>query len=87
MAVFNDNPQDKKPRLRLGYGSANKARRSIRLLKKQPRKYQTQVAHTLYYRAKYHKYQTKGMKNAQKLYGRFLKTLKNTKNTQKQKLV
>ncbi len=79
MAVFNDNPQDKKPRLRLGYGSANKARRSIKLLKKQPRQYQTQVAHTLYYRAKYHKYQTKGMKNAQKLYGRFLKTLKNTK--------
>jgi hypothetical protein len=61
MAVFNDNPQDKKPRLRLGYGSANKARRSIRLLKKQPRKYQTQVAHTLYYRAKYHKYQTKDL--------------------------
>ncbi len=79
MAVFNDNPQDKKPRLRLGYGSANKARRSIKLLKKQPRQYQTQVAHTLYYRAKYHRYQTKGMKNTQKLYGRFLKTLKNTK--------
>ena len=79
MGVFNDNPPNKKPKLRLGYGTANKARRSIRLLKKQPRHYQMQAAHTLYYRAKYHKHQTKGMKNAQKIYGRFLKTLKNTK--------
>ena len=76
MGVFNDNPPDKKPTLRLGYGTANKARRSIRLLKKQPRQYQIQAGHTLYYRAKFHKHQTKGMKNAQKLYGKFLKTLK-----------
>jgi hypothetical protein len=79
MGVFNDNPPDKKPKLRLGYGTANKARRSIRLLKKQPRQYQIQAGHTLYYRAKFHKHQTKGMKNAQKLYGKFLKTLKNTR--------
>lgn len=39
MGVFNDNPPNKKPKLRLGYGTANKARRSIRLLKKQPRQY------------------------------------------------
>lgn len=77
MPLFNDNPHSKKPKLRLGYGTANKAKRSIRLLKKQPRQYQTQVAHTLYYRAKYHKHQTKGMRNAQKIYGKFLKTLKN----------
>jgi hypothetical protein len=76
MAVFNDNPPDKKPKLRLGYGTANKARRSIKLLEKESRQYQTQAAHTLYYRAKYHKYQTKGMREAQKIYGKFLKTLK-----------
>jgi hypothetical protein len=76
MAVFNDNPQGKKPRLRLGYGTANKARRSIRLLKKQPLQYQFQAAHTLYSRAKYHKYQTNDMKEAQKIYGKFLETLK-----------
>ncbi len=46
MGVFNDNPQssaslrpNKKPKLRLGYGTANKARKSIRVLKKQPRQY------------------------------------------------
>ena len=79
MAVFNDNPPGKKPKLRLGYGTANKARASIKKLKKQPRQYQMQAAHTLYSRAKYHKYQTKGMKEAQKVYGKFLKTLKRTR--------
>ena len=80
MAVFNDNPPNKKPRLRLGYGTANKARRSVKLLRKQPRQYQVQAAHTLYYRAKYHKHQTKGMKNAMRIYGKFLKTLKQTQH-------
>ena len=76
MAVFNDNPPNKKPKLRLGYGSALKARASVKKLKKEPRQYQSQAAHTLYYRAKYHKHQTKGMKEAQKIYGKFIKTLK-----------
>jgi hypothetical protein len=76
MAVFNNSPPSKKPRLRLGYGTANRARNSIKLLKKQPLQYQSQAAHTLYSRAKYHKYQTKGMREAQKIYGKFLKTLK-----------
>jgi hypothetical protein len=76
MAIFNDNPKDKRPRIRLGYGTGNRARQSIKLLKKQPKQYQSQVAHTLYYRAKYHKYQTKGMKNAMKIYKKFLQTLK-----------
>jgi hypothetical protein len=83
MGVFNDNPNGKKPKLRLGYGSANKARRSVKLLKKQPRQYQTQAAYTLYYRAKYHKHQTKGMKEAEKIYGKFIKTLKKNRKTQK----
>ena len=76
MAVFNDNPPNKKPRLRLGYGTANRARKSIRKLKKQPYQYQVLTAHTLYSRAKYHKHQTEGMKNAAKIYRKFLQTLK-----------
>jgi len=76
MGVFDDNPKGKKPKLRLGYGTANKARKSIKLLKKQPRQYQSQAAHTLYYRAKYHKHQTEGMRQAQKIYRKFLQTLK-----------
>jgi hypothetical protein len=84
MAVFNDPPPGKHPRIKLQYGTANKARASIRRLKKQPLQYQTQVAHTLYYRAKYHKHQTEGMKEAARIYGRFLKTL-TRKQTQKSK--
>jgi hypothetical protein len=80
MGVFDDNPPGKKPRLRLGYGTANRARKSIKLLKKQPRQYQLQAAHTLYYRAKYHKHPTEGMKEAQKIYRKFLKTLKRHRN-------
>lgn len=76
MAIFNDYPVGKKPRLRLGYGTANKARKSVKRLRKEPRQYQLQAAHTLYYRAKYHKHQTKGMKEAQKIYGKFIQTLK-----------
>ncbi len=83
MAVFNDNPRGKTPRLRLGYGTANKARRSVKMLKKQPLQYQTQAAHTLYYRAKYHKHQTKGMRNSMKIYGRFIKTLRQHGKTPK----
>ena len=76
MAVFNDNPPNKKRRLHLGYGTATKARASIKKLRRQPRQYQVLAAHTLYSRAKYHKHQTKGMKEAMKIYGKFIKTLK-----------
>jgi len=76
MAVFNDNPHGKAPKVKLQYGTAAKARKSIRRLKSQPRQYQMQAAHTLYYRAKYHKHQTKGMRNAAKIYRRFIQTLK-----------
>jgi hypothetical protein len=86
MGVFNDYPPGKKPRLRLGYGTANKARKSVKRLRKEPRQYQLQAAHTLYYRAKYHKYQTKGMKEAEKVYGKFIKTLKRRHKTQKKNL-
>jgi hypothetical protein len=47
------------PKFRAGYGTAKKAR---------------QVAGTMYYRAKYHKYQTPGMKEAMKIYGDYLKS-------------
>ncbi len=74
MSLFNNR---KKPiKLRLGYGTAKKARKSIKSLRHKSRQYQLQAAQTMYYRAKYHKYQTKGMRNAQKIYRKFLQTLK-----------
>ncbi len=71
--LFNDNPRGK-PRLRtLGYGTKKKAINSVKKLKKMDKAYQRQAATTMYYRAKYHKYQTKGMKDAMKVYGHFLR--------------
>lgn len=69
--LFN-NPIGKPKTRGIGYGSAEKARRSLALIKDKPLSYQKQVAITMYYRAKYHKYQTKGMREAQAIYKDFL---------------
>ena len=71
--LFNDNPRGHSRTTGIGYGSAVKARKSLKKIYKKPRAYQKQVATTMYYRAKYHKYQTPGMRNAMKVYGKFLK--------------
>jgi hypothetical protein len=73
--LFNDNPRGA-PRVKgIGYGTAKKARNSIKKIRGKPKAYKHQVATTMYFRAKYHKYQTKGMKEAQKVWGEYLKTL------------
>lgn len=75
--VFNDNPPGKRRKIRLGYGTAKRARNSVKKLRRLTNKqYKSQVAHTLYYRAKYHKHQTPGMREAMKIYAKFIKTLK-----------
>ena len=73
--LFNDNPRGK-PRTRgIHYGTAKGARNSIRRLKGKPKAYRHQVATTMYYRAKYHKYRTKNMEAAMKVYKSFLNKL------------
>lgn len=73
--LFNDNPRGA-PRTRgIGYGTAEKARKSIQLLKGKPKVYRHQVATTMYYRAKHHKYQNQGMRDAMKVWGNYIKTL------------
>ena len=74
--LFSNNPRGKPKLKTLGYGTAKKARNSVRKLRKMPRAYQHQAATTMYYRAKYHAHQTNGMRNAMRIYGRFLKTMK-----------
>lgn len=70
--LFNDNPRGRSVTTGVGYGSAEKARRSLRKIAKKSPAYQRQVATTMFYRAKYHKYQTEGMRAAMKIYGAFL---------------
>lgn len=66
-----------------GYGTRNRALKTLKKLRGKPRALQTQVAITMYYRAKHHKYQTQGMRNAMRVYGPFLRSLKRTKRSQK----
>ena len=73
--LFNDNPKGPS-KIKSGYGSAERARKTIKRLRSKPKAYQRQVAVTMYYRAKHHKYQTDGMRNAMKIYGHFLQSLK-----------
>ena len=70
--LFNDNPRGRPRTYGIGYGSSEKARTSLKKIRNKTNAYQRQVATTMYYRAKYHKYQTPGMRNAMKVYGAFL---------------
>ena len=56
--LFNNNPRGA-PRLKtLGYGTEEKAKKSIRALRRMPAAYQRQAATTMFYRAKHHARQT-----------------------------
>lgn len=70
--LFNNSPRGT-PRVKgTGYGSREKARKTLKKIKSKPKALQKQIITTMYYRAKYHKYQTQGMRNAMKVYKPFL---------------
>jgi len=73
--LFNDAPSGIPKTKGIGYGTAKKARASIKRLKGKPKTYQRQVASTMFFRAKYHKYQTKGMRNAMNVWGAYMHSL------------
>lgn len=58
------------------YKNAKSARKTVKQLRNKPRAYQKQVATTMYYRAKHHKFQTRKMREAMTVYKKFL----NSKN-------
>lgn len=60
----------------LHYGTAEKAKKTLRYLKTRPYGEQVRGAQTMYFRAKYHARQTPNMREAMKVYQRFLKTIK-----------
>ncbi len=72
--LFNDNPKGPS-KVKAQYGTKERAQQTLKRLRGKPKAYQRQVAVTMYYRAKHHKYQTKGMKEAMKVYGHFLQSL------------
>lgn len=77
LGLYADNPKGRKPRVPgTGYGTRKKALHTIQLLKTKPLGLKRQIATTMYYRAKHHAQQTKDMREAMKVYSKYLKTLK-----------
>ena len=65
-----------------GYKNKDKAIFTLKKLKKikASKKYSFQVVNTMYNRAKYHKYRTKDMEKAMKVFNKFLKAYKSKKS-------
>jgi hypothetical protein len=57
----------------LGYKNKQKAIDTLKIIKNRDLTYQKQVVNTMYNRAKYHSYQTKDMKEAMKIFKKWLK--------------
>lgn len=72
--LYNDNPKGRS-KVKAQYGTAERAQQTLKRLKGKPKAYQRQVATTMFYRAKHHKYRTKNMEGAMKVYNKYLKQL------------
>ena len=66
-----------KPRVKTGYANKEKAKETIKNIKKYDIAYQKSVINTMYNRAKYYRNQTEGMRDAMKIYKKWLKKYKN----------
>lgn len=70
-----------------GYKNADKARNTLKRLRKlkKPEVYKFQVVNTMYYRAKHHKYRTKNMEAAMKVFKKYLDKRKTKKKLRNKK--
>ena len=66
------NNGTKKPKTITGYATKQKALQTLKNIKNFGKTYQKQIVNTMYNRAKYHKYQTEGMRDAMKVYKKWL---------------
>ncbi len=76
--LFNNTRKKKKSHLH--YGSAKKARQTIKYLKTRPHGEQVRGAQSMFFRAKYHAQQTKDMREAMKVFRDFLKKIDKKEN-------
>ena len=72
--LFN-TPKGKPKTAGIKYATAKNARSSIKKLAGKNATYRKQVAQRMYYRAKFHKYQTSGMRNAMKVWKNYMDAL------------
>ena len=66
--LYDHNKNPKKSVKGTGYGSKEKALKTLRIIKQEPLIKQKQIVITMYNRAKFHKHRTKKMKHAMKVY-------------------
>ena len=59
-----------------GFKNKTMAKQTLSLIKKRSMHYQFTVVNTMYYRAKHHKYQNEGMREAAVIWRKYIKTLK-----------
>ena len=77
MLFNNRNTRNKrKSPSHLHYGTAAKARQTLKYLRKRPKGEQRKGAQTMYLRAKFHAHQTQNMREAMKIYADFLQKIK-----------
>ena len=57
------------------YATASNARKSIKLIRRKDKTRRKMIAMRMYYRAKYHKYQTSGMRGAMKVWKKYMDSL------------
>jgi hypothetical protein len=69
--LYNSPPGGPKTK-GIKYATAKNARKSIKLIKGQDRVTRKRIAMRMYYRAKYHKYQTPGMRAAMKVWKTYI---------------
>ena len=72
--LYNDNPKGPS-KVKAQYGTKERARQTLKRLQGKPKAYKRQVATTMFYRAKHHKYRTKNMEEAMNVYNKYLKHL------------
>lgn len=81
--LFDPNPRGEPRHHGIGYATKKKARKSIKLIAKEPLSYQMQVAVTMFYRAKHHAHQTKNMRDSMKVWGSWIKLHRKKRMTRK----
>lgn len=79
MGIFDNVGEGDKGRVELHYGDEKLARESIERLKRLRLRERERGVRSMYMRAKYHKYQTEGMRKSMRVYEGFLREIERMK--------
>ena len=75
LGLYNNPPGAHSTKPMIKYATGKNARKSIRRLTGKDKNYRKRIAMRMYYRAKFHKNQTQGMRNAMKVWKRYIDSI------------